>query len=123
MVFEHLAPERIIQDPVWLVIQFVIIVIITFSLGKVHETLHIYKAKKLGYRITSYKRWKNEVDIDIQPDDPNVKKIALFPYVVLVPLGWSLLPIGLYFDQFGVFLAGLATVIIHGLSLRREGKA
>lgn len=123
MVFEHLAPERIVEDPLWLVLQFVIIFIITFGLGKVHEILHIYKAKKLGYRLISYKRWKNEVDIDIQPDDPNVKKIGLFPYIVLVPLGWLLLPIGFYFDQFGIFLAGLATVIIHGLSLRREGKA
>jgi len=135
--FQHLASERIIADPLWLVIQFVIILVICLALGKVHEGLHYYKAKKLGYKVTSFGKIKNFVDIHtmecdgkcndrgeecFNSSDPNFRKVALFPYVVLVPIGWLLLPLGWFFDSFGIFIAGIATVLIHGLYLRKEGK-
>jgi len=122
MDFSQLSLEAIRADPLRLVLQFLITIVICIALGKIHEVLHIYKAKKLGYKLLSYKLFKNEVDIDIQSDDPNVRKIALFPYIVLVPVGWLLVPLGWYIDSLGVLLAGLATVIIHFLSIRAEGK-
>lgn len=122
MDLSHLAPEAITADPLWIITQFAITVLICFSLGKIHEILHIYKARQLGYRLISYKLFKNEVDIDILESDPNVRKIGLYPYIILVPLGWLLVPIGWYLDSFGILLAGVATVILHALSLKGEGK-
>ena len=122
MDFSHLSLEAIRADPLWLVLQVVITFAICFALGKAHEGLHIYKAKKLGYKLLSYKLFKNEVDIDIQETDPNVRKIALFPYTILVPLGWLLVPLGWFLNSFGILMAGVATVLIHGLSVKNEGK-
>jgi len=122
MDFSHLSLEAISADPSWLLIQFLMTFAICFALGKIHEILHIYKAKKLGYKVISWTRFKNEVDIDIQPNDPNVRKIGVFPYLVLVPIGWLIVVLGWFLNSFGILLAGIATIIIHGLSIGKEGK-
>ena len=119
--FNQLSLDSIMANPLWIVSQTIIVIIICLILGKVHEFLHIYKAKKLGYTVKSFKWWKNETDINIEPDDPNVRKIALMPYVVLIPFGWLLVLIGLVFGSFAVMTSGFITVVIHALSVRKEG--
>jgi hypothetical protein len=123
MDFTHLSPENIVKDPYWIIIQVIIAIVICMALGKVHEYLHMRKAKQLGYAIKSFKWFRNETDVDIQPDDPNVRKIAYAPYIVLVPTGWLLFILGFVIDSFGIFLGGIGTLVIHGLSLGKEGKS
>lgn len=100
--------------------------VIALLLAKTHEVIHYAVAKKMGYKINGFKLWKNEVDVDIKPDDPNFKKIARAPYYVLIPVGallviWGVLMYpGEYF--LGILVAGVTILFLHCLSFPFEGK-
>jgi len=99
---------------------------ITLVAGKLHEVVHYVVAKRLGYKIISFKLLKNETDVDIKEDDPNFKKIARAPYYVMMPIGAILLCLGIAIYPSEIFLgvsvAGVAILFLHGLSFKFEGK-
>jgi len=104
----------------------IIALVITLVIGKLHEVIHMVTAQRLGYKVTGFKLWKNEVDVDIKPDDPNFRKIANAPYYIMIPVGIALTIVGLFLypGEFflGIFIAGVATLFLHGLSFLVEGK-
>jgi len=103
-----------------IILHTIVAFVICLIAGKVHELLHVYVAKKYGYTITSFALWKNEVDIDIEPDDPNVKKIAHAPYFVMFPLGGILVVLGWYIDFLGILVAGVGIVLMHSVTVFLE---
>jgi hypothetical protein len=109
-----------------IIINTFIAMVIALLLAKTHEVIHYVVAKKMGYKINGFKLWKNEVDVDIKPDDPNFKKIARAPYYVLIPVGallviWGVLMYpGEYF--LGILVAGVTILFLHCLSFPFEGK-
>lgn len=110
-----------------IILHTIIAIVITLILGKFHEVLHAFKAKKLGYKVNKISLWKNETDIEINENDPNHKKIAYFPYYVMFPLGILLIIFGWQPWKggtfiFGVLISGVAIIFLHCLSLIYEGK-
>ena len=103
-------------------IHTVIAIAILLPCGWLHEYLHCVAARKLGYKVTSMNLRRNETDIKISPDDPNVKKISNAPYYILVPFGIILLVIGIGFGILGVGIAGVGILFLHSLSFWFEGK-
>jgi len=109
-------------DALWLIGQTALAIVIALIIGKVHEYFHVREAKKLGYKITGFAFWKNEVDIAIKPDDPNVDKIARAPYYYMIPLSIILIPIGYFVWQPGIIVAGIGSLIMHSVSIFVEGR-
>jgi len=103
-------------------IHTVIAIAIVLPCGWLHEYLHCVAARKLGYKVTSMNLRRNETDIKISPDDPNVKKIAKAPYYILTPIGIILLVVGIALNILGVGIAGVTILFLHGLSFWFEGK-
>jgi len=112
---------------------------ITLPLGKFHELLHVVKAKQLGYKCTKFSLWKNEIEIHrkdcdgkckdtcFTKENPHWKTVGYAPYFVMFPLGFLLIVLGLQPWQggtfiLGVFVAGIAVILLHCLSLPFEGK-
>jgi len=95
---------------------------IAVSLGWLHEYLHAFEAKRRGYKVNKINLRRNETDIEIEMDDPNFKKIARAPYLVIFPLSIFLLFIGIFFGILGLIVAGVASVILHSVSFWFEGK-
>lgn len=106
----------------------IIAIIIAVSCGKIHELLHVVRAKQLGYKINKIEWWKNEVDIAITQDDPNNKAIGRFPYYVMIPasiimivVGWQ--PWNSIFPWFlGITIAGIGLLLMHLVTLPFEGR-
>jgi len=111
-----------------IILNTIIAIIIALVAGKFHEVIHALRAKQLGYKVNKISLWKNETDIAIEDDDPNVKDIAMAPYYVMLPLGFILIVFGYYLltiqSMFflGIMVAGVAIVFLHLLSLKFEGK-
>ena len=118
-----------------IILNTILALVIALALGKFHEVLHALKAKQLGYRVNKISWWKNEVDIAVSEDNPDSKKIARFPYLINVPIGFILSIIGFYgilqiyplvvfnYDMsLGVLVGGVATLFLHALSVKFEGK-
>ena len=100
---------------------------IVLSIGFTHEALHYYQAVKLGYKPTWY-RTKIMMGFEITHKSSrgkwlkDKKKIALLPYVVLVPMSLLILGIGIYFNIFSLLIAGLTGALLHAISYPFEGK-
>lgn len=121
------------------IIHALIAIGITVPLGKVHEILHVIKAKQLGYKCTKFALCKNEIEVHqkdcdgncgdkcFTKNDPNWKNVAYAPYFVMFPLGFLLIVFGWQPWQggtfiLGVFIAGVAVILLHCISLPFEGK-
>jgi len=106
----------------YLLIHGIISVVIVLGLGKVHELLHARKAIQLGYKVRNFKLlgWKNETDIDIEIDNPDLIKIARAPYYVLMPFGIIMLLVGFWFMTFFLIISGAGVVFIHSLTYWKE---
>lgn len=95
---------------------------IAVALGWLHEFLHMYAAIRLGYKVNNINLRMNETDIDITEDDPNFKKIALAPYYVNFPLAILLVVVGIYLNFLGIIIGGVATILLHSVTVWVEGK-
>lgn len=100
----------------------IVALVICLIAGKFHEVLHVVVAKKYGYKIKSFALWKNEVDVDIEADDPNLKKIANAPYFVMFPLGVCLILVGWFIDFLGILVAGVGIILMHSVTVFLEGR-
>ena len=101
-------------------LDIIIAIIIAVPCGTLHEYLHVRKAIKLGYKAKVNFR-RNETEIDVPPDSPDVKKIARAPYVVMIPLSLFLILIG-YYIKFGILIGGVCVLFLHIISYPLEGK-
>lgn len=111
-----------------IILNTIIAMVLALVAGKVHEVIHALRARQLGYKVNKITLWKNETDIAISDDDPNVKKIAMAPYYVMIPFGSLLILLGCYMwtlrnmFYFGVIIGGVAIIFLHLLSMKFEGK-
>ena len=97
-------------------------IVIAVPCGKIHELIHVVVAKKLGYKINYIKIWKNEVDIAIEPSDPNSGRIARAPYYVMIPFSIILIWLGWHFKFLGVGVAGVGLLLMHIVTFKFEGR-
>lgn len=103
-------------------------VTIVMSMGFTHEALHYYQAVKLGYKPKWY-RTKLMMGFEISHKSArgkwlkDKKKIALLPYVVLVPISLCLLGFGIYLESLSLSIAGLCGIVLHAISYPFEGKS
>lgn len=109
------------MDYLYFIIHTICACIIAVGFGWVHEYLHIRKAKQLGLKFKVAKRFKNQVSVDTE-DPEQIKQIANAPYKVLVPIAIVILALGIYFFQLGLIIGAGATLFLHVLSYRLEGK-
>ena len=111
-----------------IILNTILAMVIALVAGKVHEVIHAVRARQLGYKVNKITWWKNETNIAISDDDPNVKKIAMAPYYVMIPFGGFLIWLGYVMwtlknmFYFGVLIGGVAIIFLHILSMKFEGK-
>lgn len=106
--------------------QSLVAISISIFLGFAHEGLHYAEAKKLGYEPTWFRtKFRMGFTINSHSKRSNwiqdKKKIALMPYYFLIPISTVLIAVGLILDSPGVAVAGIATLLMHGYSIRKEG--
>ena len=113
-------------DILYVVINILIALAIAIPIGKLHEYIHKWTAERLGYKVTGFKLWKNETDVDIKKSDPNWKKVAYAPYYYLIPLGLGIAAVGfIIIDRYiglGILVGGVGTVLMHVVSIKVEGR-
>jgi len=119
-----LIAERVIN--VSLLRDVLIIVLLVMSIGFTHEALHYYQAVKLGYEPRWY-RTKVTMGFEITHHtkrevwNKHKREIALLPYKVLIPIMVLIVIVGLVFDIWSFTLAGIVTLVAHGISIFKEG--
>ena len=102
-------------------------VLIVLSIGFTHEGLHYYQAVKLGYKPKWYRtRFMMGFEIEHKRRSStwtqHKKMIAELPYKVLLPVSTIIFIIGIAFNVYGVWIAGLGSMLLHGVSWFHEGK-
>ena len=50
------------------------------------------------------------------------KKIGNAPYLVLIPISIAILVAGFYYSYLALIFAGIASLVMHGISFPSEGK-
>lgn len=103
------------------------------AIGLIHELLHYVRTKVLGYKITWY-RTRFTMGFEIEhssirgSDTPekikikeDIKKIAHFPYIFIIPLSIGIIVIGWYFWWWGLIFAGGVSLGFHIYAFRKEG--
>ena len=100
---------------------------LTLCVGFTHEGLHYQQAMKLGYEPKWYRTtFKMGFEISKNTNTKqwrkDKRKIALAPYKVLVPLSIAFLGVGYIFNSFGIIIAGVASLLMHGISYPSEGR-
>jgi len=104
-----------------------IAVTLVLMLGLLHEGLHYYKALQTGYEIRWY-RTKIRVGFEVHGTGPknsqkkNFKKIGNFPYIFIIPLSIVILVVGYHYQNLGIMIAGIGSLLLHVISYTREGK-
>jgi len=107
-----------------------------------HEFLHYYQAKKLGYEVIWWRtKWRFGFDTDTdkkqqwrldqeknlsikqrkQRNVSDVRKIATLPYYVIIPLSISIIILGFTLKINGIYYAGIASILLHVISYKKEG--
>ena len=105
----------------------ILAVTIVLCMGFVHEALHYGKAVSLGY-VPKWYRTKVMMGFEIKdnPDkvlrDRHRKQIGHAPYPVIIPISVAILLLGIYFGNLGLFVAGLSSIILHGIAFPLEGR-
>jgi len=103
-----------------------IAIFLTLFIGLAHEACHYVTAIKLGYKPKWY-RTKIMMGFEITPHTnrkiwrQHNRKISIAPYIVLVPVSIALVLVGYYYWQLGIMIAGIAGLLLHGLSIKKEG--
>ena len=106
---------------IFVVYNTIIAITIAVSLGWFHEYLHIRKAKQLGLVFTRGRRFENKITVNT--DDPvKGKQIGDAPYKVIIPIAIVLLIIGISISQLGLIIGAVATLLIHAVTYRLEGR-
>lgn len=100
---------------------------IVLSIAFVHEALHYYEAVKLGYRPKWWRtRFRMGFEISHHSERGkwlvDKKKIARIPYYFAIPVSVALIPIGYVLGFYGIMIAGIGSLILHGISFPLEGK-
>jgi len=103
-------------------IQTIIAIVCVVPMGTLHELIHAWKAKQLGYTVKSMNLRKNETIIDIQADDPNHEKIAKAPYYFMFPIGAIIIIAGYFLEVLGMIIGGIAILFLHLISFWLEGE-
>lgn len=109
-----------------IIIHTLLAITITLLIGFTHEGLHYYEAIKLGYEPKWY-RTRLTMGFEISHHSKrdqwmiDKRKIALIPYYYLVPLSIIILVIGIYFLYYGIIVAGIAGLLLHAISFKKEG--
>lgn len=110
-----------------LLVDTLVAILIILSIAFVHESLHYYQAVKLGYR-PKWWRTRFKMGFELIPHSnrrqwvEDKKKIANAPYYFAIPVSIAILLIGLYFNLYGFIVAGIGSLIMHGLSYPSEGQ-
>lgn len=102
-------------------------------IGLFHESLHYIRTRLLKYNVTWY-RTKFTMGFEIEHssirgiDTPeklkikkDIKKIAHFPYIFIIPLSIAIAIVGWYYGWWGLMFVGGLSLGFHVMSFRREG--
>ena len=105
----------------------VLAITIVLCIGFAHEAFHFMTAIKLGYQPKWYRTtFKMGFEIGHHSNRgkwiKDKKKIARAPYYVLVPLSILLVFLGYMLNNIGVLVAGIGSLLMHGISYPSEGK-
>jgi len=109
-------------DVINIIVQTIIAVIIVTPMGTIHELIHVWKAKKLGYEVTKIDLRRNATHVKIEADDPNHKRIAAAPYYFMFPIGIIISIIGYITGIIGILVGGITILFLHSLSFWLEGE-
>jgi len=101
-------------------VELVVALTTAVSMGFLHELLHIYMARHLGYNVKKIDFFKNEIIVDVDDID-DIRKIARAPYIVLIPLNMIIFLTGIWFCSIGLIVGSLTVLLLHAVSYRREG--
>ena len=112
---------------VQILVDTLIAITIVLVIGFTHEALHYRVAVRLGY---APKWWRTKLRMGFEIAHHSnrkqwlvdKKKIAIAPYIVLIPISVGVLCIGIYFENIGVTIAGIGSLLLHGISWPTEGK-
>lgn len=125
-----------------LLVTTVLAITVMLMIMFLHEGLHYYKAIKLGYKPiwwrtkwrfgfdtdTNLKEdWRLEEEKQLSPKEKktrnalDIRKIAVIPYKIIIPLSFALLLIGFFLEIDAVYYAGMASIILHLISYKKEG--
>jgi len=109
-----------------LFIQSFIAVAITIIIGLVHEGLHYREAIKLGYSPVWWRtrfRMGFTINSHSKRDEwlKDKRKIAIAPYIFLIPLTIIILSIGIITNTLGLTIAGIGSLLMHGYTISKEG--
>ena len=119
-----LIAERVLN--ISLLRDILIITLLVMTIGFTHEALHYYQAVKLGYEPRWY-RTRFTMGFEIthhtkrETWNKHKRLIALLPYKILIPVMIALVIVGFVFNIQSVLLAGIVTLIAHGISIFKEG--
>ena len=108
------------------VIDTLIGITIVLFLGFFHEGLHYWQAVRLGYEPKWY-RTRFTMGFEISHKSArgkwlkDKKKIALAPYIVIMPLSFIIVFIGYALENVGILIAGIASILLHLLTYKKEG--
>jgi len=110
-----------------ILVDTIVAILIVLSIGFAHEGLHYYQAVKLGYEPKWYRtRFMMGFEIEHKRRSTtwseHKKKIATLPYKVLLPISIIIFILGLNFNFYGVWIAGLGSILMHSVSWFYEGK-
>lgn len=109
-----------------IVIDTLIGITIVLFLGFLHEGLHYWQAVRLGYEPKWY-RTRFTMGFEIAHKSSrgkwlkDKKKIALAPYIVIMPLSFIIIFIGFIIGNNGIMIAGIASILLHLLTYKKEG--
>jgi hypothetical protein len=128
VIFDYVFPIKILGETL-------IAISTMLSIGFLHEYMHYYKAKKLGYEVSWY-RTRFMMGFSIEHSSirgqrtpekqkiiDDIKSIGRLPYYVLVPLSIVILLIGVYTWIWGFVVAGFLSLMFHGFSFTKEGRS
>ena len=110
-----------------LIVDTLLAITIVLSIAFVHESLHYWKAVQLGYR-PRWWRTRFRMGFEITPHSNRSKwmkdkiKIAHAPYYFAIPVSIALIPIGYFLNYYGIMIAGIGSLLLHGISYPSEGK-
>jgi hypothetical protein len=110
-----------------LIREVIIGIAVVLAIGFVHEILHYREAIKMGYKPTWYRtRFTMGFEVDhigtLEKKQAEIKKISRAPYIILVPVSFMILGIGIWFWSLGLIMASVGSLVFHSASYYKEGK-
>jgi len=103
------------------IVHCIIGILIAVGYEILHEYCHYFRAKQLGYKATMDLKHAC-TSVDITDENPIDKmKIARAPYMIVLPLAFSTLIIGIYFLNLGLAMGSALTIFFHMMMYQKEG--